>query len=121
MDDIQCIVSLIAVRTLGILGVIIGTIIGNGVACGLYIIAFRQAFGLTVTDWWRAILLRVYPQAFCGAVLTLVLSTWRTPTDWLAVTIYGAAGWFTFAVLFALTGLAPDESALLRKRLGRNP
>ena len=115
---VNLITSLIAIRSLGVLGVIVGTTAGNGVACLLYMIAFRQAFGLTLADWWRRILLSVYPQAICGALVTFALSLWHTPTNWLAVTTFGAAGWTTFAILFTLTGLAPDERVLLRKWLG---
>ncbi|MHB8752027.1 MAG: oligosaccharide flippase family protein [Aggregatilineales bacterium] len=114
---INLIVSVIAARTWGVAGVILGTAVGNGVACVLYVFAYRRAFGVTLHDLWAGVILRVYPQAGIGTLVTVALSAWRTPSGWLAVSFYGAVGWFTFAVLFILTGLPADERAVLIRRV----
>lgn len=114
---VNLIVSVVAARSLGVAGAILGTAVGNGVACVLYVIAFRRAFGVTLRDLWEGVLIRVYPQAFAGALVTTALNAWHTPGGWLAISLYGAVGWLTFAVLFVLTGLPADERAVLFSRV----
>ncbi len=113
---INLLISIIAARSLGVAGVILGTAVGNGVACILYLIAFQHTFTVTLRDLWDGVLVRVYPQALAGALVTAGLNAWHTPTDWATLTFYGAAGWCTFAVMFMLTGLPADERAALFQR-----
>jgi len=114
---INLIVSVISARSLGVPGVILGTTVGNAVACILYLIAFRRVFGVTVNDFWTGVLRRVYPQACLGALVVAGLTAWHPPDGWLVVSLYGAAGWLTFAVLFVLTGLPGDEREALVKQV----
>ena len=116
---VNLIVSVVAAPTLGVLGVIVGTVIGNALACVLYLIVFRQVFDLRLGRLWSGVFLRVYPQASIGALVAAGLAAWRTPRSLLSVGLEGGIGFLVFALLFVLTGLPADEQALVRNEIRR--
>lgn len=114
---INLIISIATARSLGVTGVILGTTVGNAMACLLYLMAFWRVFGITVRDLWMGVFVPIYPQACVGALVTAVLTIWHRPDGWLAVSLYGAVGWTTFAILFVLTGLPADERKILVRQV----
>ncbi len=125
---VNLIVSAASAPTLGVLGVIVGTVVGNGLACILYLLVFRRVFALTLRRLWKDVCLRVYPQACIGALLAFGLATWHPPRSLLGLGIEGGIGWLAFAGLFLLTGLPAEERTLFwgwirqaRAVLRRNP
>jgi O-antigen/teichoic acid export membrane protein len=113
------IISIMAAPALGVSGVILGTVVGNALACVPYGYAFRRELGLNWRDLWYGIILSVYPQAAVGALVVAGLSAWHYPTSLFQVGLYGLLGMTIFGVLFVLTGIPAEERETLRRLAGR--
>jgi O-antigen/teichoic acid export membrane protein len=112
---INLLVSVTLVPSLGVMGVIVGTVCGNLIALVPYLRAFRQHFNLTLHDILSGVVLRVYPQALVSAGAVLGLTQLHTPGNLFEVGLYGAGGLMGFALLFFLTGMPSDEKQLLQR------
>jgi len=122
---VNLLISVIAAPTLGVSGVILGTVISNALIFVLYMATFQDEFGLTLRDLWRQIFLPVYPHAVAGALVVGLLFSWQTPASLLTLGLYAIMGLGVFGVLFFLTGMPIDERTVLvrylKTRIRRNP
>ncbi|GAB1421634.1 oligosaccharide flippase family protein [Anaerolineales bacterium] len=110
---VNFITSLILVQTMGVHGVIWGTVIGNSVAIIPTLVVFQQEFRISWYDIMRHILLPVYPAAVVGASVTALLMYWRTPNNIFELGIYSAMGMAVFGGLFLAFGMPAGEKTTL--------
>ncbi|HRE48786.1 MAG TPA: oligosaccharide flippase family protein [Aggregatilineales bacterium] len=118
---VNLLVSLIAVGSLGVTGVILGTVVGNAAACLLYLYAFRRDIGITFSEVWRRVIWRTYPQALMAGGAVFLLATSQPPRNLFQVGLYGALGMLVYFGLFAFTGLERVERQALTRIILRQP
>jgi O-antigen/teichoic acid export membrane protein len=116
---VNLVVSLWTAPIFGVSGVILGTVIGNALACIPYGYAFRRELGMTWHDLWRDIILSTYPQAAIGALTVWGLSALHYPTSLFQVGLYGLLGMTVFGILFILTGMPAVERKALHNLASR--
>lgn len=85
---VNLVVSVLAAQKLGLIGVVLGTVVGNITAFIPSIIVFRREFDLRWKDFSHEIILRVYPHALTGAFVVYFLIEFRYPASLVEVLVY---------------------------------
>lgn len=115
---VNLVVSVLAAQKLGLIGVVLGTVVGNITAFIPSIIVFRREFDLRWKDFSHEIILRVYPHALTGAFVVYFLIEFRYPASLVEVLVYSIIGGIVFLGLFLLRGIPNTERSALYS-LGR--
>src|SRR5439155_14549362 len=113
-------ISVIATRQIGITGVVWGTLIGNAVACVLYLHLYLRSLQLSGRRFVTQILLPVYPFALLCAGLLAIFVRFFPPVGLPAVLLYAGVTLSLYSLLFLTIGMDRVErqqiAAMIRRR-----
>ncbi len=116
---LNLVISVALVGSMGVLGVILGTVIGNLVAVPLYLRSFLGALGITFKHFVGRVILRAYPQALAvGLALWLLLRGWQ-PDSVIELGLAASAAALAYVLLFWLTGVDAADKRRFSALLGR--
>ncbi len=113
---VNLVISIVAASAFGVIGVVLGTVIGNLAISLPYLRAFKQQFGLIYRDILE-ILLRLYPAALSGALVAGVLNDAFGATHIVQLALWAGIGLITFVFVFIGVGMPTEERTLVRRWL----
>ncbi len=113
---VNLIISIAAANAFGVIGVILGTVIGNLTISFPYLRAFKQQFGLIYRDILE-ILLRIYPAAIGGAAVAALLNEAFGSISMVHLALWGGIGLIVFVLVFIGVGMPTEERALVKQWL----
>ncbi len=108
-------VSVLMTELRGVEGVLWGTLIGNGVACILFIRMFGRKLSVTIGEFVRNVILPVYPASISIAAVVFVVSRVLQPTSLVGLAVCGGIGVFGSLLFFIFVGITGDEKTQLLK------
>lgn len=106
--------SIVMTSYMGIVGVFLGTLIGNAAAAMCYMCLFLKALGVNATEFVREVIMKVYPQAAVSAIGLQLILLLRPPGSLVEAVLYGGLGMAAAILLFAISGISHEE----RRQLG---
>jgi O-antigen/teichoic acid export membrane protein len=101
--------SYILARSIGVSGVIYGTIIGNLVAFFPYMTLMMRTFKVSFKELFLEIVLCTYPQAILTSALLFALSFFWLPNSVISLAIQAILAAGFYCVLFFYTGMRREE------------
>lgn len=111
---VNLIVSIAAAGLFGVIGVILGTVVGNLAISVPYLRAFKEQFDLNLRDILE-ILLRIYPAAISGAAVTGLLNGAFGAADMFQLALWAGSGLLTFVLIFIGVGMPAEERTLVKQ------
>jgi O-antigen/teichoic acid export membrane protein len=111
------VLSLLLASSYGVLGVIVGTVIGNLVATPWYLAVFTREIGVTVKEFGRRVVLRSYPQGLVLAAGLWAVLQIHTPHSLGMLALFVVGAYLFYAVLFWFTGVDMVDRARFRSAL----
>jgi O-antigen/teichoic acid export membrane protein len=118
---INLLVSIWLTPPLGVAGVMWGTLVGNLLAFGPYMVILGRTFAVQWGEFVRTVIVPVYASAIVfGTVLLLAVRLWGQPqTFWQLAWLGGVSGGIYVVGLFVLGTSASERKALLEIIAGR--